>query len=367
MNKNRKKILTAIIALIVVFFIALSIIPKLLYKGHLGGKTGSYGGGFFDPNRVIDVDIIKIAQEKIIISKEFPARVNAYKISQIRPEISGIIEKITFIEGSKVKKGQQLYQINDSVQKAEIKQALLNYEAAKSQATRFKKLLQVEGISKQEYEDILSKEALAKAKLANAKDQIDQTKVLAPISGNINKTNFTVGALVTANQETELTTITSLSPIYVDITQPTSQIIKNSNNLKVSLIIDNKPYSEIGTIQFQQSFIDQSTDSITLRAKFNNKNQQLIPGMFVNAFIHIKEYMAITVPQSAVMRQQDGSLMVFIINKDNIATPRIIQADQLYNNKWIVKKGLKEGEIIINKGLFKIRPNAKVKYDLNNK
>ena len=360
MPRNQKKILALIIAAI-----ALLIAVFLYFKSNQQAFEQDSNKKPFE-NMIPEVNTIVAAKKNIIITKELPARVNAYESSEVRPEISGLIKRITFREGSFVRSGKQLYQIESSVQKADIKQAEANLSAAKAKAERFNKLLNIEGISKQEYEEVLSEVALAKANLVTARLQINRTSVLAPISGVISRTNFTVGALVTENQETPLATITKLSPIYVDITQPSSEAIKNRNNnnnnknIKVSLLIDGKEYNGSGILQFTQSFADQATDTVILRARFENKNEKLIPGIFVTAKLHLQEYEAITIPQSAVSRDQNGDLNVFVINDENIAIPRKIIANDLYNNDWIIKRGLEEGERIINNGLFKIKPNTKV-------
>lgn len=355
-NKNKRKITTLII-------IATSVIAILFYYNLAKKSNNQQSGGGFYGNMTLEVSALEIKKKRIEITKELPARVNAFEISEVRPEISGLIEKITFQEGSYVKAGKQLYQIDSSVQQADIEEAQANLNAAKSKAERFQKLLSVEGISRQEYDEVQSEFALARARLANAKQQLDRTKVLAPISGTVGKTNFTVGALATQNQQMPLTTITKLKPIYVDITQPTADAIKNRNNknLKVSLIVNGEIYDGNGKLQFTQSFADESTDSVTLRAKFDNKDEKLIPGMFVTAKLHYNEFEAITIPQSAAMRNKEGNLDVYVINKDNIAELKSIIASQIHNNEWIVESGLNEGDIIIDKGLFKIRPGAKVK------
>ncbi len=355
MARNQKKIFF----LILVVLAAFSTILFFSFKSTKQNKAMVN----FAQTMIPEVSVIKAFSENIAITKELPARVSAYEISEVRPEISGIIKQIKFQEGSFVRVNQQLYQIDSSVEKAEIEQAKANLKAAHAKAERFKKLLNIEGISKQEYEEVLSELALANAKFADAAQKLAETKVLAPISGIIGKTNFTVGALVTQNQELPLATITKLSPIYVDIVQPTSEAIKNRNNknLKVGLLIDGQKYNDKGQLQFIQSFADESTDSVTLRAKFSNKDEKLIPGMFVTAKLYLSEYKAITVPQSAVNRDPNGNLSVFVVDSSNIATPRAIVADELYENKWIVKSGLVEGEAIIDKGLFKIRPNTEVK------
>ena len=128
----------------------------------------------------------------------------------------------------------------------------------------------------------------------------------------------------------------------------------------MSLLVNNQEYKGQGKLQFTQSFADESTDSVILRARFDNKDEKLIPGMFVTAKLHIREYEAITVPQSAVIRNMDGNLSVFVVNEDNIAISRVIKADEIYDNKWIVTEGLNIGESIIDKGLFKITPGMKI-------
>ncbi len=310
---------------------------------------------------VAEVNVVAVKKQKIQLTQELPGRVEALRISEVRPQVDGIIRKIKFIEGSFVKEGQQLYQIDPTVYKIAQQTADANLKALKAKKERYQNLVELDAVSKQEYDDAVASYESAKASSAAARNNLEYSKVLAPISGYIGKTNITEGRLVTTNQADVLTTITQLDPVYVDMAQPTRDMIKlgNQKEIKVTVLTEDPTYKNSGTLKFSEVFADESTDSVRLRATFSNKDGKLIPGMFVTGKLHLKPIEAVIVPQKATMRTPDGNLLVFVV-KEGIAKARSIKAEQTYNDNWVVIEGLEDGEVVILEGYQKIADGAKV-------
>jgi len=312
--------------------------------------------------RVADVTIITISKQQIQLYQDLPARVEAEKISDVRPQAEGVIRKIYFTQGSFVKKGQQLYQIDSRMYKTAFEGAKLAWKAQQAKLGRYKNLLEQDAISKQEYDDLSASAAIAQADFKKAETALAYTKVFAPISGYVGKSNFTEGALVTVNQLDPLTTITQLNHLYIDMVQPSKDAVKlqNQRELPVTLVTEDETLIEKGVLKFTETFADQATDSVRLRAIFANKEHKLMPGMFVTAKIHLTPFEAITVPQRVTNRGADGGLTVWIVDKDNTAKQRKIKADQIANDSWVVTEGLVEGDVVIFEGYLKIAEGAKV-------
>ncbi len=310
----------------------------------------------------IPVTTISVTKQKVQLYVDLPGRVNAKKIAQVRPQIDGVIKAIKFTEGALVKQGQPLYQIDSEIYNAAVKGNEANVKALTAKRNRYKILLEQDAVSKQEFDDIEASLDQAKSEASKAKKNLDYTKVLAPISGFIGKTNYTEGALVTANQADALTTIVQLDPIYVDLEQPAQEVIAGGNRkeIPVSLIADDPSNRLIGKLKFSEMFVDESTDSIRLRAEFSNKNQKLLPGMFVSAKLHLAPFAAVTVPQRVTTRTPDGKLMVWVVQSDNTVKAKIIKAEKIFNDSWIVQEGLEEGEVVVYEGIQKISEGAKV-------
>lgn len=313
-------------------------------------------------NAATAVTTITATKKQVQLFTELPGRVNAQKIAKIRPQAEGIIKKIKFLEGGFVKKGQQLYQIDSTIYQSAYNSANSALKAASAKRSRYKNLLEQDAISKQEFDDINATFAQAKADVSKARKNFDYTKVLAPISGYIGKSNVTEGALVTANQAEVLTTITQLDPIYVDMEQPSKDVIAigHHKEIPVSLTTEDPTYQNTGKLKFSEMFADESTDSVRLRAIFSNKDKKLIPGMFVSAKLNLTPFEAITVPQRATTRTPTGGLVVWVVEAENIAKSRPIKATKIFGDSWIVEEGLTEGETIIYEGFQKISDGAKV-------
>lgn len=330
----------------------------------------------------IQVGYIKALKEDLSINIDLSGRVKAKEVAQIRPQISGIIEKSFFKEGSFVEKGDILYKIDDSIYKAKYEQALANYKSSKASFLNFEKknkrakeLLNFNGISNQDYEDLnseyLKSQALLEQKEAElnlAKIELQRCEIKAPISGYIGISNFTKGALVNANQAEELSTIKNSSFVFVDLNISYNELLELKSfsdfeeNLKVNLSLDNGYiYPKKGILQTKELDIDENSGNITLRALFENDENLLLPGMFVKASLESsKKFSAFLLPQQAVLRDQKANPIVTIINNDNTVEQKKIKIKRASKNKWIVLEGIKEEDKIIVEGLNKIHPKTVV-------
>ncbi len=310
----------------------------------------------------IDLPIIKVEKKLITPFVEIPGRVNAQKIAQIRPQVDGIVKEVKFVEGSFVNKGIQLYQIDPVIYQAAVNAAESSAKTLKDKKERYEVLVINDAVSKQELSDAGAEYAKAVSELSKAKKNLEFTKVLAPISGYIGKTNVTEGALVTANQTQVMTTITQLDPIYVDLEQSTKDVAAmiDEDGIEVKVSTEDKNYEKVGTLKFREMFADESTDSVRLRAVFSNEDRKLLPGMFVTARVSLPSFEAITVPQRVTNRAPNGNLVVFVVGEDGAVASRPIKADRVFGDSWIVEGGISEGEKIVYEGFQKIREGIKI-------
>ncbi len=311
----------------------------------------------------------------INISEEFPGRIVPYLIAEIRPQVGGIIIDRSFIEGSNIKKGQQLYQIDPAPYQAAHDSAKANYlksvanlKTIQYKFNRYKELIILGGISKQEYDDSEANffqanadVEIAKAAVEVAKINLEYTKVLAPIDGRIGKSAVTIGALVNTNQQNSLTSITALDPIYVDISQKIEslqhikQAFADRKQVEVTLFLQNNvEYAEKGILQFHDITVDPTTNSVQARALFSNKNEELMPGMFVRSKINIKLDNVILVPQNAVTHDINGKAKIWIISPENKVSNIEIKIKRSIGNSWLVSEGLNNGDRIVTEGMQKI-------------
>lgn len=329
----------------------------------------------------VKLSAVKIQSSDVVISESLPGRIVAYQMADIRPQVSGIVVERLFTEGANVKEGEQLYQIDPAPYQAAFNSAKADLEKAKAvvksiqaRSNRYEKLVEIEAVSKQDYDDQLASLAEAKADIAiakaaveSAKIDLDYTKVYAPISGRIGKSNITKGALVTEDQAESMATITQLNPIYVDMTLSSTELIKlrqkmeDTTGIPVSLHLDGSsvPIEEKGTLQFHEVTVDRSTGAVQLRALFPNPNHVLLPGLFVRAQLELQYEHVLLVPQRAAQRNPDGSMFVWVVEKDGIKqTP--IQSKQTMGDSWIVSEGLKEGDIVLTEGHISLAPGMLV-------
>jgi membrane fusion protein (multidrug efflux system) len=335
-----------------------------------------------------DVGVVTLQSQPVTLSTDLPGRTSPFRVAEVRPQVNGVLQSRMFTEGTDVKKGDQLYQIDPAPYQAALDSALAQLQhaeaaegIAKAQADRYQALKGSNAISKADYDTTMATQAQALADIASAKAGVETaqinltyTKVLAPISGRTGR-SITEGALVTANQSTALVTIQQLDPIYVDIPQSTVLItrlrrevasgqIKSVGDEEAPITLsleDGSPYEQSGTLQFSEVTVDQSTGSVILRAVFPNPKAFLLPGMFVTA--HIEEGVAdqgILVPQQGVMRDPRGQASVFLVGPGDKVELRNIKTDRAIGDKWLVSSGLAAGDRVIIRGLQKVAPGAAV-------
>ena len=345
-----------------------------------GGGRGGRGG----PTQV---GFVIVQQGSAPLQQELPGRVAAYQVSEVRPQVSGVIQRRLFREGSFVQQGQTLYQIDPSVYNAQAAQASANLqsarasaEAARTKASRYKPLAQMEAISKQDYTDAVAQARQADASVAQnsaalRSAQINQrfTRVPAPISGRIGLSNVTEGALVTANQADALTTITRLDPVFVDIQESAADLLALRRALSQGGVVptnaqvrlklpDGSDYGFTGTVEFSQVLVDQNTGTVTLRARFPNPQSVLLPGMFVNAqFAQAIDTSAFLVPQQAITRDPQGNATLFVVGPGNRAMQRTVVADRTQGPYWVVTGGIAAGEKVITQGTANLKDGAPIK------
>jgi membrane fusion protein, multidrug efflux system len=342
------------------------------------------------PPRVPEVGTVTIKPRPVELSTELPGRTSAFLVAEIRPQVNGIIQKRRFREGSDVKAGQLLYQIDpapfqvalDSA-RASLGKAQANLPSLQLRAQRYRELLADKGVSRQDYDDAAAalEQAKAeveywKAQVAAARINLGYTRVTAPISGRIGKSSVTVGALVTAYQARALATIQQLDPIYVDVTQSSAELLRLKRNLKAGHLTtdgengkkvriqleDGTPYPLEGKLQFRDITVDPATGSFTLRIVVPNPQHLLLPGMFVRAGVEegIAEK-AILVPQQGVSRTPKGEPYVLVVDEAGKVQQRRLTLNRALKDEWLVSGGLTGGERVIVEGLLKVRPGATVK------
>ena len=351
-------------------------------EGAAGGGRGGRGAG--GPTQV---GFVVVQQGNAPLQQELPGRVAAYQVSDVRPQVSGVIQRRLFREGSIVRQGQTLYQIDPSIYAAQQAQASANLQsarasavAARTRAQRYAPLAKMEAISKQDYTDALAQARQADAAIAQnsaalraAQVNMRFTRVPAPITGRIGLSSVTEGALVTANQPDALATITRLDPVFVDIQQSAADLLKlrealsqggavpTSAQVRLKLP-DGTFYAFTGTVEFSEVIVDQGTGTVTIRARFPNPQSILLPGMYVTAeFAQAVQTSAILVPQQAVTRDPQGNATVFVVGPGNRAVQRTIRADRTLGTDWVVTGGLAPGEKVITQGTANLKDGAPVK------
>ncbi|MFZ2948549.1 MAG: efflux RND transporter periplasmic adaptor subunit [Desulfuromonadaceae bacterium] len=340
------------------------------------------------PSGPPEVGIIIVKPQKVSLATELSGRTSPQFIAEVRPQVGGIIQKRLFTEGSDVKAGQVLYQIDPATYqatfasaKAAESRAEANLIPARLKEERYKDLVKIKAVSQQDYDDAFAALKQAEADVAASKAAVETarinlayTKVTAPISGRIGRSTVTDGALVTASQPTALATIQQLGSMYVDVTQSTAELLKLKQNLangimkksasaQVKLLMeDGSPYPLTGMLKFSEVTVDQSTGSVVLRAVFPNPKQSLLPGMFVRAILEegVNEN-AILIPQRGVTRNPKGDAMVMVVGAGDKVEPRPINVARTVGDNWLVSDGLKAGDRVILEGLQKARPGTPVK------
>ncbi|WP_339897243.1 efflux RND transporter periplasmic adaptor subunit [uncultured Gilvimarinus sp.] len=347
-------------------------------------QEGAAGAGAPPPT---EVTVVTLKEQTVELSNTLPGRTVAYRKAEVRPQVTGILQKRLFTEGAIVEEGQQLYQIDAARYEA----ALANAEAGLARANanltttqarekRYKDLLKEKAVSQQEYDDALSAFEQAKADVAvseaavqTAEIDLRYTKVMAPISGRIGTSAITEGALVSAGQSAVLTTIHQLDPIYVDVSESAARVLDMRRQLmsgrvsreqqpKVTLKLeDGTQYAHVGELQFSDMSVNETTGTVVLRALFDNPDSLILPGMFVRATVDEgKRDNTVLVPQRAVTRDREGNATALVVNAEGKVELRQIQASRAVGSDWLVEDGLSAGDRVIVAGLQKVRPGAPV-------
>jgi membrane fusion protein (multidrug efflux system) len=326
----------------------------------------------------------------VALSEELPGRTTAYRIAEVRPQVSGIILKRHFEEGSEVKAGQLLYKIDPAVYQAaydSARAALARAEAsensARLKAERYRKLVDRKAVSDQDQVETEAAWKQAQAEIAAARAAVDSarinlayTDVKAPISGRIGKSQVTEGALVTAQQATALATIQQLDPMYIDVSQSSVELLRlkkevASGQLQVDaegkarvsvLLEDGSAYAHPGELEFADVTVTVSTGTVTLRVLAPNPDNELLPGMFVRARLERGQRPdAILAPQVAITRDIKGIAQALVVNKESVVELRRLVTGQMIGESMVIESGLQAGDRVIVAGLQKVRPGVPVK------
>lgn len=337
-----------------------------------------------------EVATVTIKPQRAELTTELPGRTYPYLVAEIRPQVNGIIQKREFREGSDVKAGQLLYQIDpapfqvalDSA-RASLGKAQANLPSIRLKAERYKELLVDKAVSRQDYDDASAAVDQAKAEIEYWKAQVEAarinlgyTRVNAPISGRIGRSSVTDGALVTAYQPASLAIIQQLDPIYVDVTQSSAELLRLKRNLESGqlsadkqngrsvriLLEDGTPYPLEGKLQFRDVTVDPATGSYTVRIVVPNPEHLLLPGMFVRAVVQegIAEQ-AILVPQQGVSRNAKGQSIALVVDDAGVVQQRLLKLNRAIDDKWLVASGLAAGDRVIVEGMLNVRPGVAVK------
>ncbi|HCE2599469.1 TPA: multidrug efflux RND transporter periplasmic adaptor subunit VmeA [Vibrio parahaemolyticus] len=365
--------------------LSLLIASSLFMAGCQPSQEGTEQGGGAAP--ATEVNVLTVEPVRQALTVELPGRSRAFKEAEVRPQVTGIISERNFVEGGVVEKGQSLYQIDDSSfqadllsTEAELIRAQASEESTFATVKRYRALITKKSISQQDldeaeaaYKEAKAQVLVAKAKINTAKINLTYTRVKAPISGVISKSNVTAGALVTANQADKLTTIQQLDPINVDIVQSSAQLLRlkaalsqghmqeDQSALVALTLEDGSTYEHKGTMKFTEVNVDESTGSVTLRAEFPNPDGLILPGMFVRATVITGvDPSAILIPQNTVTRDATGKASVMTVSADNTVAITPVITAEVIDNQWRIIDGLKAGDQVITAGLQKVRPGSPV-------
>jgi membrane fusion protein (multidrug efflux system) len=335
------------------------------------------------------VTVVALHPRPVSLTTELPGRVSAFRIAEVRPQVSGVLLKRLFKEGDLVTAGQQLYQIDPAAYEATLASARAtlahahaSVTAAKLTVERYAALVEAHAVSRQDYDNAMATLQQDEADVASgeaavhaAEINLAYTKVYSPISGRSGRSSMTEGALVTANQGTSLVTITQLDPVYVDLTQPSATVVRLKRELAAGqirraegdqapakmLLEDGSPFEFAGTLQFSEVTVDQGTGSLTLRAIFPNPQGLLLPGMFVRATIEegVRDG-AILAPQQGITHAADGTFTALVVDATNTVQKRTIEIDRALGDQWVVTGGLTAGDRLVVAGVQRIKPGTQV-------
>lgn len=359
----------------------------VLVLAALGAACGKPPAG--PPPGPAEVGVVTMAPERVVLTTELPGRTSPYLVAEVRPQVNGLLRERKFEEGSDVKAGDLLYQIDPAPYQAAFEQAKAslamaeaNLPAARSRAERMKGLVAIHAVGQQDYDDAVAalqqaeaSVAAAKATVESARINLSYTPIRAPISGRTGRSSVTVGALVTAYQPVPLATIQQLDPIYVDVAQSSAELLRLQKSFKggaltkdaswsrVKLVLeDGTPYPREGKLKFREVTVDPATGSVTLRMVFPNPDHVLLPGMYVRAVVEegvLRD--ALLVPQQGVARTPKGDPYALVAGRDGKVEQRMLTVGRAIGDRWLVTAGLAEGDQVIVEGTQRVRPGADVK------
>jgi len=333
-----------------------------------------------------DVGVVTLKSESVTLYSELSGRVTGTMVSDVRPQVGGIIKKRLFTEGDEVQAGHVLYQIDPATYQAsydeavaQMNNAIAVVKSSKLKAERYAALLREKGVTRQDaddaeatYQQNVASVAQYRAAAQSARLDLEYTQIKAPISGRIGISSVTPGALVTASQTDALATIRVLDPIYVDLTQSSTQLLKlrkqqrsgqKEETVPVTVTLeDGTKYQHVGKLELAEVSVDESTGSVTLRAVFPNQEHELLPGMYVRAAVSQGvRHDAILAPQQGITRDAKGDAIALVVGKDNKVESRQVTTEGVVGNKWLITSGLQAGERLITEGTGKVQAGMDVK------
>lgn len=362
---------------------ALLLTTLALGLGSCGGKPSPFKPG------PTDVGVVTLKSETAPLTAELPGRTSPFAVSEVRPQVTGIVLDRLFVEGSNVKKGQPLYRIDPAPYRAaqaqaqaQLANAQANLRSVKLKAQRYADLVKIKAVSQQDYDDAEAAYGQAEASvqqaqasLQTAQINLGYTEIKAPISGRAGRSSITQGALATAGQTNALTTVQALDPIFVDLSQSTTELLRLEREIrqgraqkdgalsaKVTLTLeDGSTYPLQGRLEFTDVTVDQGSGSVTLRAVFPNPDGQLLPGMYVRArIVEAVVKNAVLAPQQGVLRDAKGAASVMLVDAQGKAQSRQVQLGPAIGGSWLVTQGLAAGDVLIVEGQQKVQPGAAV-------
>jgi len=368
-----------------------AVIPRALpalIAGALLGACGQSAPPPQAPPPPAEVSVVTLKAQPVTLTRELPGRTSPFLVAEVRPQVSGIVQKRLFTEGSRVKAGQPLYQLDDAIPRADqetakaaLGRAQAALDAAKPRAARWAELVGSGYVSKQDNESTIAALRQAEADVTSAQAVLDRGNVIlaharitSPITGRIGKSAVTQGALVTANQAEALATVQQLDPIYVDVTQSSAELLElrkqvasgrleAASNLQVAIVLeDGSRYRHEGKLTFTDVTVDPGTGSFLLRVEVPNPDDILLPGMYVRAVVGggVRQD-ALLVPQQGIARDPKGNATAMVVGEDGKAVVRPVTVSRTIGDQWLVEDGLRPGDKVIVEGLQKIRPGAAVK------
>ncbi|AIF48497.1 efflux RND transporter periplasmic adaptor subunit [Dyella japonica] len=362
-------------------WLASVLVPAAMALAACSGKTQAPHGG------AAEVTVVTLKPRPVTVTRELPGRTNAFLMAEVRPQVNGIIKQRLFEEGAMVKAGQPLYQLEDAQYRADNNNAKATLAKARAalysaqlNARRTSDLARIDAASKQDDENATAAWRQAEADVAAAQASVESTgvtlafaRIVSPITGRIGKSSVTPGALVTANQADPMARVQQLDPVYVDVTQSSSELLalrkqiatgalKETDGTPVKILLeDGTPYAHQGKLQFSDVSVDPTTGSFALRVIVPNPEHVLLPGMYVRAVLDKgSNPQALLVPQPGIARDPKGGATAMVVDKDGKAALRDVQVSRTIGDQWLVESGLAAGDKVIVEGLQMIQPGMAV-------